>query len=175
MTIYAKTNAGRLLAYDNTLGVPPALRDLLRRVDGKTGHQHLLVKPGDQGLLEELIARDLVQVVSAPWRNSAYVSSHADSAAPHAPQFDATEPARLGDELRVSSSLKIEPAKALMRDFVRTYMPEYADDTMVEITALRNKADLLCMLSGYIDLVQRTGKPGQQHVQQLLLAVVDSD
>ena len=174
MTIYAKTNAGRLLAYDNTLDVPPALRDFLRRVDGKTGLQQLMVKPGDRGLLDELITRDLVRVASAPWRNSAYVSSHADSAAPPAPQFDATEPAGLGHE-PIVSSVKIGPAKALMSDFVSSHMPEYAYSTMIEIEALKNKADLLCMLSGYIDLVQRTGKPGQQHVQQLLLAVAGSD
>ncbi len=174
MTIYAKTNAGRLLAFDNSQNMPTELRNLLRRVDGKTQQRELLTTPGDAYWLQELTARELVQIVSTPWRNSAYASSQPDSAAPHKPQFDAAEPAGLGNGL-TSSDVKIAPAKALMSDFVSAYVPEFAHATLLEIEALKSKADLLCMLSGYIDLVQRTGKRGQQHVQQLLLAVASSD
>ena len=198
-TIFAKTNAGRLLAFDNSQGLPAAMKDMLRRVDGKTTRRQLLVNPGDKDVLDELIQRDWVQVVSAPWRNSTYASEASalgepeDSLAAVDTQFDTqaasffdatglgtdqfapTEAAGLDGNMAASNSLKIELAKLLMSDFVTAHLPEYLDVTLSEIMALQTKADLLCMLSAYIDLAHRKGKPGQLHIQQLLLAVADSD
>ena len=200
MTIYAKTNAGRLLAFDKSQSLPTAMKDLLRRVDGKTTRQQLLVKPGDKDVLDELIQRQWVQVVPAGWRNSTYASGYGDTQDPldvldtqsdttadtttdtvagnlqlDADQFASTEAAGLDGDVAVISSLKIESAKLLMSDFVATHMPEYVDVTMSEILALQTKADLLCMLSAYIDLAHRKGKPGQLHIQQVLATVADSD
>lgn len=199
-TIYAKTNAGRLLAFDNSQQLPAAMKNMLRRVDGKTTRQQLLVKPGDTDVLEELIQRQWVQVVSAAWRNSTYASGHGseftsdfgetqnppteldtltnsfvDTFGSGGDQFASTEAASLDGDVAVSSSLKIESAKLLMSDFVTTHLPEYLDITLTEIMALRTKADLLCMLGAYIDMAHRKGKPGQQHIQQLLLTVADNE
>lgn len=188
MTIYAKTNKGRLLAFDNSHGLPAATKEFLRRIDGKTALEQLLVHPGDEDLLDDFIRRQWVQAVSTPWRISTYSSSQNDlndadgpnSGRSHAfesdaEQFESTEAAALQSEPEVSGNLRISDAKVLMRDFVVGQMPEHYDAVINDIQALRNKADLLCMLSPYIDKAHRKGKLGQQHIQQLLATVADSN
>lgn len=188
MTIYAKTNAGRLLAFDNSQALPAAMREFLRRVDGKTTRQQLLSHPGDKDMLEELLQRQWVQVVSAPWRNSTYSSSQtgADDAyvdtssgalesESDIEQFAPTEAAGLDSESDVSSSLNIRDAKLLMCDFVASHMPEHYEALVNDILEFRDRADLLTMLNPYIDLANSKGKLGQQHVQQLLAMVAGSE
>ncbi len=167
MTIYAKTNPGRLLAFDQAQDVPANWRDMLRRVDGKTRQEQLLLAPGDEALLQVLAQRGLIQVVSTPWRNS--ISDSRSQA------FDSSLSPDQGVASNTSHSAKIDSVIALMILFIQTSLPEYADSTLREITALNNKAELLCMLTGYIDLANRAGKVGQKHVQQLLLELAKTN
>lgn len=72
MTVYAKTAEGRLAAFDPQSTLPPAVKALLRRVDGKqscvdlTEHFHQLRLGSEWGnagaLLEVLTIRNLVRV-----------------------------------------------------------------------------------------------------------------
>ena len=188
MTVYSKTNAGRLLAFEQKPGVPEPLRDMLRRVDGKTPYQQLVSRGNDAELFEELFRRKLIQIAPEAWRNSAVLDSgtdsvlansmcslpatsqHADNAKPDESHLSLV--AAPGSHRNFS---KIETIKAQMVGFVRAELPEHADATFAEIDALTNEAQLLCMLNGYINLVNPSGKAGQVHVQQLLLTLAEED
>ena len=192
-----------MIAFEQTPSIEPQLRDLLRRVDGKTAYQQLVNQPGDALLFEELQVRQLVQVAPQQWRNSSNASGFTDSA----PQFsvrpaantvlqdnaakksspnlslvarldeslDPLKPAETRSRPEAVEQPKIRAVKILMCRFVLAQLPEYADATLVEINALTSEAQLLCMLTGYINLVNRTGKAGQQHVQQVLLTLAGDE
>lgn len=164
MTVYARTNAGRLMAFDTAPGIPAPLKDLLRRVDGKTRQAQLMRNPGDESLLQHLVQKGLVQVVSALWRSSMPTS-----------EFVAAQPISLAAMVAPPDDTKIVAVKALMGQFVQACLPQYAGATLPEIAALKSKAELLCMLTGYIDLANRAGRDGQKHVQQLLLELAHTD
>lgn len=76
MTAYSKTNAERLLAFEPKPGIATAMRELLKRVDGKTSSQQLVNLTGEAELFAELWKRDPVKAVPQAWRNSA-ASSYA--------------------------------------------------------------------------------------------------
>jgi len=174
MTVYSKTNTGRLLAFDQKPSVPQAMRDLLRRVDGKTPYHQLISQPGDAELFEELCQRQLVQIATEPWRNGSTantspVPSSSWRAAGNGPEELLLRLVGKPDDPRYGS--KLETVKALMSSFVQTHLPTHADATLAEIRALTSEAELLCMFNGYINLVNPAGQAGQAHVQDLLLAI----
>lgn len=78
-TVYSKTNAGRLLAFEQKPGSAGAMRDLLKRVDGKTTYQQLIKSPSDAELFAQLCQQELVQVAPEPWRNSSVTPTFTDS------------------------------------------------------------------------------------------------
>lgn len=169
MTVYSKTNAGRLMAFKPKPGLPVALKDLLILVDGKTPYQELVRRPGDAELFEELQLRQLVQIAPEPWRNSS---------APIARQHNnATEQPRPRLSLVDGSShnSKIQAIKALMAGFVNAHLHQHVEIMLAEIDALTNEAQLLCMFSGYMHAVNATGGTGQRHVQELLVALTDQE
>lgn len=160
MTVYSKTNAGRLLAFEQKPSISQALKDMLRRVDGKTARYQLTIYAGDDELFEELCARQLVQVTTEPWRHSS-----AQSAADCPPMSLVANPESL------QRSSKIDAVKELMRSFVKMQLPEHTEAILAEINSLTSEAQLLCMLSGYVHFVGPAGAAGQTHVQDLLLAL----
>lgn len=174
MTIYSKTNAGRLLAFEQKPSVSLALRDLLRRVDGKTSSAQLITQPGDAELFEELCVRQLVRVATEPWRNSAHptpsVSPSVSAADDHGPRLSLVS--KLDSP---KADTKIDAVKALMSEFIQVRMPEHVNGTLGEIDALQSETQLLCMLSGYINLINSTGLTGQRHVQELLLILTRAE
>jgi hypothetical protein len=181
-TVYSKTNAGRLLAFDQKPGMARVLRDLLRKVDGKTSYQELVSLPEEVELFAELYQRGLVQIAPEPWRNSSAVSAFSDSTANKDACLDAQAGQRIDVDKKVEPHLtlvvkpdntlnisKMNAIKSLMSDFIQYQLPKHAATTLPEINALTNEAQLLCMLSGYINLIDPVGKAGQAHIQNLLL------
>lgn len=170
--VFSKTNAGRMLAFEQKPTIAPALRDLLRRVDGKTPYQLLIKQSGDAELFDELERYKLIQVAKEAWRNSSLmqpleVLTHATSVRPTVPvalQDTSAKPSR-------PRSSNLPAVKELMTLFVQAELPEHAEATLDEIMTLNSDAQLLCMLDGYIHLVSRAGKAGQQHVKELLLTM----
>lgn len=185
MTVYSKTNAGRLLAFEPRSATLPAVRDLLRRVDGKTTYQELISRPGDAEIFQDLLKRQLVQIATEPWRNSAVVADSSLSAQAHpAPAVNhrvdsnlgpALEPRAVNTSTRLEDTSKIDTIKTMMCGFVQTHLPGHVKATFAEINALTNEAQLLCMLTGYVNLINPTGAAGLHHVQLLLLILADSD
>lgn len=170
--VYSKTNAGRMLAFEQKPTIAPALRDLLRRVDGKTPYQLLIQQPGDAELFDGLEQYKLIQVAKEAWRNSSFMQPLDDFT--HAASVSPTAPAAMQDDIAKPSrprSCNLPAVKALMTGFVQSKLPEHAESTLDEIMTLSSDAQLLCMLDGYIHLVSRAGKAGQQHVKELLLTM----
>lgn len=180
MIVYSKTNTGRLRAFEQKPSLSLALRDLLRRVDGKTHHLQLMTQPTDTALLDELLRRQLVQIAPEPWR-----SSSAFSQAPEQSSEQAANVQDSGGRLRLVADAaglrtaqvrsNLEAAKALMCEFIQVVQPLHTQATINEITAIASEAQLLCMLDGYIHLVNQNGQAGQKHVQAVLLALAGGD
>lgn len=174
VTIYSKTNLGRLRAFEQKSSVSSDLRGLLRRIDGKTSIEALISQPEDAELFEELLRRQLVEVVTDSWRNS---TPPTHSLGQQSTDDVADEPllslvSKL-DSPRVDS--KIEAIKILMVGFIQLHLPEHADTTLDEINALNSEAQLLSMLNGYINLINAVGRAGQEHVQNLLLILAHTE
>lgn len=183
-TVYSKTNAGRLLAFDQNSHVNMELRNLLRRVDGRATYDQLISTSSDAVLFTELLARQLVQISPAPWRNSAGTVAHQDTSSnaragvnptanpqpdKHtAPEHRLSLVTKQNDTKQYS---KLEIIKLQMTSFIQAHLPTHALTTLPEIAALTSEVQLLCMFNGYVNLIDSTGKAGQVHVQELLLTL----
>jgi len=188
MTVYSKTNAGRLLAFGQKPGMSHELRDLLKRVDGKTPCQQLFRLPGDAERFAELCKQQLVQIAPGPWRNSSvlpaslYVEPE-NTLRPDAATSAQDDPVKKSEpHLSLVGSLdndgqnsKIKAIQVMMVGFIQAHLPEHADVTLPEIKALASEAHLLCMLSGYVNFINPTGRAGQQHIQELLLTLAGEE
>jgi hypothetical protein len=188
MTVYSKTNAGRLLAFEQKHEMAPAMRNLLKKVDGKTAYLQLIGSPDEAEFFNQLLARELVQIAPELWRNSAAEPGFTDSALntsvqlgskanQHQNSVNQSPPhlSLVAKPVGAQSPLKIETIKGLMASFIQTQLPQHADATLAEINGLTSEAQFLCMLSGYINLVDPAGKAGQLHVQQLLLTLAGNE
>lgn len=183
-TVYSKTNAGRLLAFGQHFNVKAELKNLLRQVDGRTAYHHLISTSSDAVLFVELLARQLVQIAPEPWRNSAGRSVHEDlglnarsgttaSTNPRPDEHPQKEHrlTLVGTQNDAKQHSKLETIKWQMTRFIQTQLPMHMVTTLPEIAALTCEAQLLCMLNGYVNLINPTGKAGQVHVQELLLTL----
>lgn len=197
MTVYSKTIAGRLLAFEQKPSLPLPLRDMLKRVDGKTPYQQLVRQTGDAEVFEKLFLLQLVQIAPEPWRNSPAPSARPESMplsqAQSLPtdvreaQFVPTVRQPFDDNKAAKPRLRLVPApdgsvqtsklqvvKSLMCDFIRAKVPLHAAATCAEIEAVTNEAQFLGIFIAYNHLIGPTGYAGQKHIERLLLTLAQA-
>ena len=184
MTIYSKTMEGRLLAFDKQSPLPAPLKDLLKRVDGKTSSDelgsHMGTWAGSADLLRELERRNLVQVNNArPVATDISAArlltaqSRTDGAALEyfatepVPLFPASAPRKQATEQ--PSHTEIQAIRECMATFILTYLPHYAQSLLKEIEGIDSYEKLMGTLDGYAFVTQEAGRAGLNHIRELRL------
>lgn len=184
MTIYSKTMEGRLQAFDKQSPLPAPLKDLLKRVDGKTSSEelgtHMGTWPGSADLLRELERRNLVQANKAQ-RVVTDIGAARPPAAQSRPEsvaleYFATEPVPLfpasaprKQAAEQPSHTEIQAIRECMATFILTYLPHYARSLLKEIEDIDSYEKLMGTLDGYAFVTQEAGRAGLNHIRELRL------
>jgi hypothetical protein len=168
MTVYSKTMAGRMVAFDQLSGLTPALKDFLKLVDGKTPPDQLVAqwRDGTEALqmLQELEIRGLIEVRAVRWShtagNSAFSSSFTDST----PPASAPAPQKMA---RTPAPVELAAIKEQMATFMLTHLPHHAVTVLKEIEEIDSYDRLMHMLTAYAHLAHDAGRIGLAHIKSL--------
>ena len=196
--IFAKTNLGRLAAFDPQSQLPVAQKKLLRLIDGKTRLVSLMITLGAAAcsleLIESLLDQDLIQLTKTDadqtgmrptgesrhpsrTRHLALVSNHGRLTAPASIMAlleQDWEPAATTSEPPHSSDYqdRLGAAKDNLIQFVTTHMPQQAQALFEEIDQIRHndqlKATIMAVLSMAYQANPDQTRELQRTVQQLL-------
>lgn len=177
-SLYVRTIAGRVAAFNPGAQLPKALKSLLQAIDGRTQSHSVALQFADLGdvdsLLDQLESAGLIAPKSA-----------APSAKPVEKAMDdlLASPARREDALEASSDSSLDdiPSRSLeesmleltqqvadiMATFVLTYLPSQAYGMLKELEGLRSPAQLKATLPSYEALANTAGQAGSEHMADL--------
>ena len=199
--IFAKTNLGRMAAFDPQSNLSSAQKALLRLIDGKTRLTTLssTMDPADCSieLIEALLDKELIQLAkTAPGSAAKSVSDY--NAQPNRarhlalvmPHYDRTMPASLAALLepeRVSDfsdtaahsfeyQERLDTAKDSLATFVLTYLPEDVALMLQEINQIANNDQLKASIVTVLNMANQNSQtdPGQTRaLNQTMLQLSD--
>jgi hypothetical protein len=164
MTIYSKTMAGRMVAFDQQTGLTPVLKGFLKSVDGKTPTDQLLAQwqegPDALQLLKELERQGLIELRAVRWSNSSANSSLPPSLV-NSPPPALTLVHGAKKAARTDSLAGLDPIKEEMATFLLTHLPQH------EIEEIDSYDRLMMMLTAYANVANEAGREGLTHIKSL--------
>ena len=200
--IFAKTNRGRLAAFDPQSQLPVAQKNLLRLIDGKTRLTSLNVRLGASAcsleLIESLLDQDLIQLTKTDARQAspaANDSSKQQRQRPHlelvSDESEPTAPASLmalleqewapadadsadGDFRHSSDYLgRLQSAKANLISFVVTHMPKQATELSQEIDRIMHNDQLKATIMAVLSMAYQANPDQTRELQRTVQQLLE--
>ena len=190
--IFAKTNLGRMLAFDPQSNLSRPEKALLRLIDGKTRLSTLTstMDPADCSiqLIEALLDKELIQLakaepelVGASVKEASSEPSRPRHLALVLPHYDQTMPASLAALLEPESMAdfsataphsfdyqdRMDTAKDSLATFVLTYLPDDAALMLQEVNQISNNEQLKATIVTVLNMAKQASEVDADQTQAL--------